>query len=99
MAPTLMITTVSKNYAKRGKMDLVEAKEGFEYKKKCCLDEDVVVKKIQGAIKAVRNAESREDASAPFNSVANTQFHMYCVDHVKHCFWENNDTKRVEFLY
>ncbi|KAM0449035.1 hypothetical protein ACHAO4_007991 [Trichoderma viride] len=74
-------------------------KEEFEELKQRCLhEEDVVVKKIQEAIEAVRNAESRGGASEPFKSVANTEFHLYCVDHVKHCFWENYSTKRVDFL-
>ncbi|KAK1253074.1 hypothetical protein MKX08_004261 [Trichoderma sp. CBMAI-0020] len=38
-----------KKLCKERKRDLVEAKEEFEYKKKCCLDkENVIVKKIQG---------------------------------------------------
>ncbi|KAM0514187.1 hypothetical protein ACHAPE_007024 [Trichoderma viride] len=77
-------------YLREGrKRELIEAKEEFEDKKNRWIgEEDAVVKKIQEAIEAVRNAEKRRDASSPFSSVANTKFHLYCVDHVKHCFWK-----------
>lgn len=54
------------------KRDLVKAKEEQEELVQGELKEE--------AIKAVQKAESRADASAPFNSIANTIFHLYRVD-------------------
>lgn len=83
------------------KRELIEAKEELEELMESDLkDEAVMVKKIQAAIKAVRNAESRGDAPAPYNSVANTMFHVFCVDYVKHCFCEwARSRKYVQFTY
>lgn len=82
------------------KEDLMEEKEEQQELKQRRLDEeDTIVKKIQEAIEAVRNAESRGDAPEPFNSVASKCFDLYCVDHVKHSYVENYSTKYVEFYY
>lgn len=70
------------------KRELIEIKEEQEELMEGDLQEEaIMVKKIQAAIKAVQKAEGR-DAPAPFSSVANTTFHLYCVDYVKHCFCE-----------
>ncbi|KAL6898201.1 hypothetical protein GGI43DRAFT_385091 [Trichoderma evansii] len=82
------------------KWELIEEKkEQQKHKERVLNEEDTLVKKIQAAIEAVREAESRGDAPAPFTSVANKTFKLYCVDHVEYCFYENYSSKHVSFHY